>query len=216
VVKTHVDHFMYAVPDLDDGIAWATAVFGAAPAYGGEHVGLGTRNALLSLGDSYLEIIAPDPAQTLTGTFGETLANLSAPGLASWAARGALGPVRDALAARGIASRGPQRTQRQTAQGELLAWELLFPVARPGAPRLPFFIDWLDCPHPSVTAPAGGSLESFTLSSPEPEALAEILESLRLAVPVSAGNAGLQVTVKGKRGVVTLTSTEETLASTPG
>ena len=51
-----IDHFMYAVPSLEDGIAWAAETFDAAPAYGGEHVGLGTRNALLSLGDEPLRI----------------------------------------------------------------------------------------------------------------------------------------------------------------
>ena len=55
-----IDHFMYAVPSLDEGLIWASDTFGVDAAYGGEHVGLGTRNALMSLGNAYLEIIAPD------------------------------------------------------------------------------------------------------------------------------------------------------------
>ncbi len=40
-----LDHFMYAVADLDGGMAWAEEVFGVAPAFGGSHEGLehGTR-----------------------------------------------------------------------------------------------------------------------------------------------------------------------------
>ena len=68
---------MYAVPSLNDGLSWAKDTFGVEPSYGGEHIGLGTRKALLSLGNSYLEIITPDATQPNKGTFGERLANLS-------------------------------------------------------------------------------------------------------------------------------------------
>ena len=52
---------MYAVASLDEGMEWAADTFGVPAAYGGEHVDLGTRNALLSLGSTYLEIIGPVP-----------------------------------------------------------------------------------------------------------------------------------------------------------
>ena len=64
-MKPSIDHFMYAVPNLDDGIKWAEETFGVPPKFGGVHVGLGTQNALLSLGSTYLELIAPDPEQDL-------------------------------------------------------------------------------------------------------------------------------------------------------
>ena len=81
---------MYAVPSLDEGLIWASDTFGVDAAYGGEHVGLGTRNALISLGSTYLEIIAPDPAQSIKGTLGEKLEGLSQAGLVTWCAEGDL------------------------------------------------------------------------------------------------------------------------------
>ena len=123
-----IDHFMYAVPSLDEGLEWAADTFGERPQYGGEHLGLGTRNALLSLGSTYLEIIAPDPAQPLKGNNGARFAALSGGGMITWAAEGDLAKIASVLAASGVDSVGPQRTRRQTQTGAVLEWDLLFPT----------------------------------------------------------------------------------------
>lgn len=205
-----LDHFMFAVPCLEQGMEWARDVFDNAPAYGGEHVGLGTRNALLSLGSCYLEIIAPDPAQPLSGTAGERFATLREGGLVTWAAAGQLSGIAAALSANGIASRGPARTRRNTQSGELLEWDLLFP--RPGTMggRLPFFIDWLDCPHPADTQPQGGQLTDFSLTLPDPTPLKAVLQALGLTYPVSHGEPDMVAQIHTRRGSVVLRSHAET------
>ncbi len=209
-MKTTLDHFMYAVPCLDEGVAWAADVFDATPAFGGAHVGLGTRNALLSLGETYLEIIAPDPLQQLQGTMGERLAGLGEGGLVTWAAAGSLEDVKTVLAEMHISCRGPVRTERQAEDGTSLVWQLLFPRRHAFGPRLPFFIDWLDCVHPATSNPVGGVCTGLSLSCPDAEALSEVLTGLGLSVPVQPGPPRMRVDIGTRRGAVQLTCTEDT------
>ena len=205
-----IDHFMYAVPSLDEGLIWANDTFGVDAAYGGEHVGLGTRNALMSLGNTYLEIIAPDPAQPIQGTFGERLAGLSDGGLVTWCAEGDLNRLASKLTELEVATAGPNKTKRQTSEGNTLEWELLFPLKSPFGGCMPFFIDWLDCKNPKDGNPVAGEFKSLSMSSADSGRLQKILKEIGLQVTVTEGLSSISVVIEGNKGLVSLSSTSET------
>src|SRR6187401_170907 len=85
-----IDHLVYATPDLNLGIETIDRLLGVRATAGGQHPGLGTRNALVALGpSSYLEIIGPDPEQPKPAgrrRFG--IDELKAPRIVGWVAKG--------------------------------------------------------------------------------------------------------------------------------
>ncbi len=59
-----LDHLVIAAGSLGAGSAWLEERLGVALQPGGRHLGWGTHNRLLNLGNgTYLELIAPDPTQ---------------------------------------------------------------------------------------------------------------------------------------------------------
>ncbi|MEZ5558979.1 MAG: VOC family protein [Pseudomonadales bacterium] len=209
-----IDHLMWGAPDLDAGIAEAERLFGVTAAAGGSHPGLGTRNALLGFENgSYFEIIAPDPAQPLEGNFGAALAALRQPALVTFAVAAAdLAALAGQARAAGCTPRGPIDTQRATPAGALLAWQLLFLRNHAFGGLCPFFIDWLDTPHPSLSAPQAGRLEALAIDTPAAPALGALLRALEVRVPVTQAAApSLSARIRTGQGVVTLRSSAESV-----
>jgi hypothetical protein len=199
-----IDHLVYACQHLGTEVDRIAALTGVRPAYGGQHPGLGTHNAVLSLGSrSYLEIIAPDPHQRRPDQprpFG--LDHMSASGLRAWAA--APDDFDAALQASlgGGFCYGPVVAgQRRSADGREITWRMTASSHGEANGAVPFLIDWTDSPHPAQTAPGGVALAEFRLASPDSGRLAARLLVLGLDLPVDAApQSGLRAVLVGPGG----------------
>jgi hypothetical protein len=189
-VLRRVDHLVYAVPDLDAAVADLERRLGVRAAPGGQHPGRGTRNALVALGpDSYLEILAPDPAQPAPPGgrwFGVDPAGPAR--LAGWAAKGAdLTRLAASAQARGVPLGPVVAGSRQRPDGVTLRWTLTDPGVSPALSLVPFFIDWADSAHPAATASRGPVLEALRGEHPRPEVAREPLAALGIDLPIQQG-----------------------------
>jgi hypothetical protein len=154
LLSNGLDHIILGCKDLDAGIAFMQEKSGYRAAFGGSHPGRGTRNALLSLGNSrYLEILAPDPEQPTLAWHSEIL-ELDAPLLIGWAIRQKNIESRvTCLRNRGIECIGPVAGSRARPDGEILRWKTVTRVDDNHG-LLPFYIEWDEhSPHPSSDAP---------------------------------------------------------------
>ena len=211
-----LDHIIYAVPDLNEGMENIERLLGYMPVYGGRHPNKGSHNALLALGeDVYLEIIAPDPNQPdplSPRSFG--LDTLTEPRLVTWAAR-----TDDMVAivaqARASGYDPGERVAggRTCTDGVRLFWESTKrPEALQGLPPLgdwliPFLIDWGSTPHPAAAQQNHCQFISLQATHPDPTLVQTILHALAIEdlLHVERGEAAaLQAVIEGKNGRVIL------------
>jgi hypothetical protein len=182
-----VDHLVYATPDVDATRDELERRLGVRASVGGQHIGRGTRNALIAIGDaSYLEIIGPDPAQpSPQSPRWFAIDTLTSPRLVTWAAHGANLPLLVADAARrGVHLGEVKDGRRERADGVLLTWQLTDPAAALENVLVPFFIDWGSSPHPSSTAIRGPRLVDLRGEHPDARRATETLASVGVQMDV--------------------------------
>lgn len=206
---TELDHLVYAVGDLDAARRDFEDHTGVLPAFGGSHPGMGTHNALASLGTSYVELIAPDPGQPAPAgprPFG--IDELDGDGLVAFAVRPSGGVTIEELVPRARASGHdpgePIPMSRRQPDGTELHWRLTMPTGAE-AGTVPFLIDWGTTPTPNTTAPAGLELAEFVVRHPDPATLTAIYGALDLPLePQVADAAALIATIRGPAGNIEL------------
>lgn len=190
-----IDHLVLAVPDLAMGMEWFESAVGVRPAIGGAHPGMGTHNALVSMGDSYIELIAPDPGQPdHDGPRPFGVSSDSEPALVTFAVRPDRGEtiesMADAMRSAGHDPGDAIDMSRATTEGEILHWRLTFPTMTADG-FIPFLIDWGDTPHPTMSAPGGVTLTEFGGSTTEHSAANRVLTAIGLDDMAVHGTGGL-------------------------
>jgi len=209
-----IDHLVYASDDLPLASHTITELLGVAPTPGGSHVGRGTHNELLSLGDAtYLEVIGPDPAQPAPeGPRPFGIDALAAPALVAWCVR-PLRPLADIVTearAAGIEFGEVFAMSRRRPDGVLLEWQLTLPqLDGPLGRALPFMIDWGGSSHPTDSLERAVRLTGLEVVHPNPSQLRNAFDIVGLdsiAAIRQGEQPALRATISTQRGVVTLTS----------
>lgn len=203
------DHFIVAAADLEPMAADFLQRAGVTPTPGGNHPGRGTRNALLSLGESiYLELLATDRSQPLEGTMGAQLALLTTPQVFGYMMKGSDLDEVQAILARHQVEADLFEATRTTPEGKTLRWRLVVPRANRFGCVVPNFIDWGGSEHPSAVSAAGCKLLAFSLGHPRAEELGALLRELDCAIGVEPASSPTQrLSIATPQGPLTLTST---------
>ena len=202
-----VDHLVYAVPNLVEGIAGIERLFGCDVVPGGRHESWGTANALVSLGEScYLEIIGPDPETSIDGTptlFGIDV--LKAPKLVTWAAKGDdLERIIRRASLAGVDLGSVSSGGRELPDGSALSWRFTDPFAERADGVVPFFIDWADTTHPATLLPRECHLLEVSVTHPDAIEVETALSAIGVPLSVTAGDVEITATIQTPNGTVEL------------
>lgn len=210
-IPAEPDHLVVAALTLAQGCDWVEHQLGVRPQPGGQHVAMGTHNALLSLGPRfYLEVIAVDPAGAAPARprwFDLDEPRMKAalaegPQLIHWVARTA---EIDAAVARlpdlGVAI--------PMTRGDL-AWRITVPSDghRPGRGLVPTLVAWPDARHPTDRlGDSGLRLAAVAGEHPEPATVRTQLTMLGLSDTLKvtyARSPRLAAMIRTPRGTATL------------
>lgn len=220
-MSNRLDHLVVAAASLEQGVAWCEATLGITPGPGGVHATMGTHNRLAriateSFPDSYLEIIAIDPAAPPPARprwFG-----LDEPALRERVAqhpRLVTAVVRTPLVEMhrwglinvGIHPGEPLAFERDSPAGPL-AWRLLVrdDGTLPHGGALPPLIEWKGERHPAQAMPPSGlALQSLRLAG-VPKRAQDVLKLRGIDVSTERDGPALAVSLTTPRGLVRLTS----------
>lgn len=204
-----LDHLVWGMPDLEQGIGEFARLTGIEPISGGVHPGRGTRNALVRLGSAYLELIAPDPEQPVPVAGRSFDVHLGTkPGLVAWAWRTeGLDAVRSAAIGQGY-DPGAVLTRSRVAASGTIDWSMT-PIP-PASERLytPFLIEWTTPRPPYETLPDVAELVALRVEHPRAETVAARWRAIGVTGVAldQASRTALYADIETPRGLIRLGS----------
>lgn len=200
-----IDHLIFAAPSLELGMDVIEEIIGVRPVVGGQHKGRGTHNALLTFGDIYFEVIAPDPSQPyVSRPLWMKIDQAMKPKLWTWAT------ITDdlfELEKKAIKNQIPlgriESGTRSQTNGDILKWQLTEPVLENEDGIMPFFLDWGDSIHPSRSLISAGEIIDFRAIHPNTEFIKNQLRKLGVNLNVEKGiDSHLEATIRTLKGEV--------------
>jgi glyoxalase-like protein len=212
-----LDHIIWACDDLERGTRRFEALTGVTARYGGVHASGLTHNALVGLGPRcYLEILAPTGPEAPAGREApaeDALCRLARtarePRILTYCLRTSrpLSQLAQIAAGAGAHNALVASNGRVTPEGVRLNWQWLAPAFDRFGLAFPFFIDWLDSPHPAATAPNPGDvgLTDFAVGHPQADDLRRTLSELGAPIATYAAAAiEFRVQLRTPLGTVSL------------
>lgn len=176
-----IDHLVYCVPDLHQAMKIFSEKCGVEVVYGGQHLSIGTHNALLNIGNgAYLEFLAIDPSNTnIQGSRWMGMDLIDQPTFTRWAIKTNNLEQDTTILKKVNAEMGNIFAgSRKKADGSTLNWAMALPLALPEVEILPFMIDWKDSIHPTATLATGCQLLTLGATHPTPELVQPTLNAL--------------------------------------
>jgi hypothetical protein len=196
-MNPYLDHIIWACADLEHGSRRFEALTGVQPRFGGVHASGLTHNALVGLGNRcYLEILAPvGPAGPGDDHWCRLARAAREPQLLTYCLRSArpLPELASSFDALGWKNTGVASNGRTTPEGVRLRWQWLAATAERFGLAFPFFIDWLDSPHPAESlgaaqAESGILLQRFAVGHPQAAELHRTLAAVGSTVETYAAD----------------------------
>ncbi len=204
-MKGQLDHLAVSAATLAEGVEYVEDLLGTSLASGGEHPQMGTHNRLVSLGDTYLEVIAinPDAPRPDRPRWFDLDNFTGPPRLTNWIIR--TPDMADSLA------------NAPTGTGEVMNLErgdFRWQMAVPADGKLPFdnafsaLIHWFGTAHPADRLPKSGlSLGALHIRHPQSAALKSAVEPLLDTSQIifeTARQIAITATINTPKGQVTL------------
>ncbi len=202
-----IDHIVWAVRNLEEGMNLFLQKTGVQPTYGGLHTTQGTKNALVKIGPrSYFEILAPDLDSKIQANRWMGIDEIAHPKITRWALstddiyakRDTLKSYDPALA---IISEGSRLLQ----SGGTLQWRMTLPTATPMVQLAPFYIDWSDSVyHPCDQLDQHCTITSIQFYHPAPASIRTLYQDLTLKKhDIIKGQVNICLTLATPKGLVT-------------
>lgn len=210
----YLDHIVWACDDLERGSRRFEALTGVRPHAGGVHASGLTHNALVALGGRcYLEILAPvGPPAAGDDDWCRLARAAHEPRILTYclSSSRSLSDMASIAETHGWKRALIMSNGRTTPEGVRLHWRWLAPSVKKFGLAFPFFIDWLDSPHPTeslgVARPdAEIRLRHFAVGHPDAADLERTLTELGAPIETyAAAEVQFQVQLQTPLGVVSL------------